>query len=297
MDSGREDCFVVEGKLALPYQYFAGRTGSRFLTALQKENKIQGVRCPTCDKVFVPPRSTCEHCFQPIADNWVALKPTGTVTGYTVIRYEEPHQPYPPPFIQALIKLDDADTPLVHVVRGVGPSEMRTGLRVKAEFARKPTSTIMDIACFRPLRKDAATLGYTYDQLEIGMSASFTKTITETDVYLFAGLSGDFNPMHVNEEFAKQTPFGTRIAHGALPQCLIAPVLGMKLPGLGTVALEINTRFRAPTYFGDTITATAEVSEKLADKRWVRMVLTWTNQDDKLVAEGTALVMPPAPMA
>jgi acyl dehydratase len=128
------------------------------------------------------------------------------------------------------------------------------------------------------------------------MSASFTKTITETDVYLFAGLSGDFNPMHVNEEFAKQTPFGTRIAHGALPQCLIAPVLGMKLPGLGTVALEINTRFRAPTYFGDTITATAEVSEKLADKRWVRMVLTWTNQDEKLVAEGTALVMPPAPM-
>ena len=62
MDSGREDCFVVEGKLALPYQYFAGRTGSRFLTALQKENKIQGVRCPTCDKVFVPPRSTCERC-------------------------------------------------------------------------------------------------------------------------------------------------------------------------------------------------------------------------------------------
>ena len=109
-------------------------------------------------------------------------------------------------------------------------------------------------------------LGKTYDELEIGMSASFTKTITETDVYLFAGISGDFNPMHVNEEFAKLTPFGTRIAHGALPQCLIAPVLGMKLPGLGTVALEINTRFPGPDHFGDTITATAEVSEKLAGK-------------------------------
>jgi 3-hydroxybutyryl-CoA dehydratase len=136
-------------------------------------------------------------------------------------------------------------------------------------------------------------LGKTYDELEIGMSASFTKTITETDVYIFAGISGDFNPMHVNEEFAKLTPFGTRIAHGALPQCLIAPVLGMKLPGLGTVALEINTRFRAPTHFGDTITARAEVTEKLADKRWVRMALLWTNQKGETVAEGTALVMPP----
>ena len=136
-------------------------------------------------------------------------------------------------------------------------------------------------------------LGKTYDELEIGMSASFTKTITETDVYLFAGISGDFNPMHVNEEFAKLTPFGTRIAHGALPQCLIAPVLGMKLPGLGTVALEINTRFRAPPHFGDTITARAEVTEKLEDKRWVRMALLWTNQEGKTVAEGTALVMPP----
>jgi uncharacterized OB-fold protein/acyl dehydratase len=287
---------VVEGKLALPYQYFAGKTGSRFLTALRKENVIKGVRCPACDKVFVPPRATCERCFAPIADNWVTLKPTGTVTGFTVIRYAEPHQPFKPPFIQALIKLDGADTPLVHVVRGIGPSEIKVGLRVEAEFARKPTATIMDIACFRPLRQQALAQGYTYDQLEVGMSASFTKTISESDVYLFAGLSGDFNPMHVNEEFARQTPFGTRIAHGALPQCLIAPVLGMKLPGLGTVALEINTRFRAPTYFGDTITAMAEVSEKIEDRRWVRMELTWRNQDGKLVAEGTALVMPPVPM-
>lgn len=136
-------------------------------------------------------------------------------------------------------------------------------------------------------------LGKSYDELEIGEKASFTKTITESDVYLFAGISGDFNPMHVNEEFAKLTPFGTRIAHGALPQCLIASVLGMKLPGLGTVALEITTRFKAPTYFGDTITATGEVIEKLEDKKWVRMALTWTNQKGELIGEGTALVMPP----
>ena len=136
-------------------------------------------------------------------------------------------------------------------------------------------------------------LGKPYEALEIGESASFSKTITETDVTLFAGISGDFNPIHMNEAFAKTTPFGTRIAHGALPQSLIAPVLGMKLPGLGTILLEIRTRFKAPTYFGDTITATAAVKEKLPEKKWVRMGLTWTNQKGALVGEGEALVMPP----
>jgi 3-hydroxybutyryl-CoA dehydratase len=136
-------------------------------------------------------------------------------------------------------------------------------------------------------------LGKGYEQLEIGDEASFAKTITETDVYLFAGISGDFNPMHVNEAFAKQTPFGTRIAHGALPQSLIAPVLGMKLPGLGTILVEISCRFKAPTFFGDTITATARVSEKLEEKKRIRLALVWKNQHAKLVAEGEAIVIPP----
>ena len=295
MDTQYADSFVVKGKLALPYQYFAGRTGSRFITTIRDQKKIMGLKCGSCGQVFVPPRATCERCFVDISDNWVDVKNTGTVTGFTVIRYKEPHQPFDPPYIQALIQLDGADTPLVHIVKGIAASQMHKGLRVKAVFAKKTTATIMDINHFRPAQTDAVKLGYTYDELEIGMTASFTKTITETDVYLFAGISGDFNPMHMNEEFAKQTPFGTRIAHGALPQCLCAPVLGMKLPGLGTVALEINTRFRAPTYFGDTITCTAEVMEKLAERQWVRLSLTWTNQDEKLVAEGHALVMPPQP--
>ena len=136
-------------------------------------------------------------------------------------------------------------------------------------------------------------IGKTYEMLEIGEKASFSKTISETDVYLFAGFSGDFNPMHVNEAYAKQTAFKSRIAHGPLTQSLIAPVLGTQLPGLGTVALEMFCRFRAPVYIGDTITATAEVAEKLEDKKWVRMHLTWTNQKEELVAQGKALVMPP----
>jgi len=135
-------------------------------------------------------------------------------------------------------------------------------------------------------------LGKSYDELEIGEEASFTKTITETDVYLFAGISGDFNPLHLNEEYAKKTPFKARIAHGALPQSLIAPVLGMHLPGMGTILVEVTTRFKAPTYFGDTITATARVAEKLEDKKWVKMALIWTNQRGETIAEGEAVVIP-----
>jgi 3-hydroxybutyryl-CoA dehydratase len=137
------------------------------------------------------------------------------------------------------------------------------------------------------------TIGKTYEELEIGEEDSFTKTITETDVYLFAGISGDFNPLHVNESYAKETVFGTRIAHGALPQSLIAPVLGMKLPGLGTILVEITCRFKRPTYFGDTVTATATVAEKIEKTKWVRLKLKWTNQRGESVAEGEAVVVPP----
>ena len=291
---GKEDAFVVEGKLALPYQYFAGRTGSKFLTTLRDEKKILGTRCSRCGKVFVPPRSVCVHHISEKCDEWVKLPGTGTVSGFTVVRYTEPYQPAAPPYILALIALDGADSAPSHIVKGISPEKMHVGLRVRAVFAEKDTSTILNIAHFEPDEKPAYELGFSYEELETGMSASFTKTITETDVYLFSGISGDFNPVHVNEEYAKTTPFGTRIAHGALPQSLIAPVLGMKLPGLGTIALEVSIRFRAPTYFGDTITAKATVQEKLEEKRWVRMDCEWTNQHGEIVATGSALVIPPA---
>lgn len=138
--------------------------------------------------------------------------------------------------------------------------------------------------------------GKSYEEIEIGQQASFRKTITEADVILFAGISGDFNPIHMDEEFAKDTRFGRRIAHGALPFSLIAPVLGMKLPGMGTVVVEISVRFILPTFINDTITATARVKEKLEDKKWVRMALTWENQRREIIAEGEALVIPPRPV-
>ncbi len=135
--------------------------------------------------------------------------------------------------------------------------------------------------------------GKTYEELEIGETASFSKTITETDICLFAGISGDFNPMHVDDDYASKTKFKARIAHGPLSQSLIAPVLGTKLPGLGTVAVELFSRFLAPVYPGDTITATAEVTKKMAAKKQIRLKLTWTNQKQDLVIEGEALVSPP----
>ncbi len=136
-------------------------------------------------------------------------------------------------------------------------------------------------------------LGKTIDEIEIGESASFSKTISETDIYLFAGITGDFNPMHVNEEFAKKTMFGRRIAHGGIATSLIAPVLGTMLPGLGTVAISMSCRYRAPVYPGDTVTATAKVTEKNREKNRVKMDLTWTNQDGTEVALGECSVMPP----
>ncbi len=136
-------------------------------------------------------------------------------------------------------------------------------------------------------------MGFSFEQLEVGMSASFAKTLTETDVYLYAGVSGDFNPIHVDREYARETQFGRRLVHGGLVQALMSMVVGTMLPGVGTVALEVKTRFKAPVFFGDTVTVTAEISEKIDRTRWVRIKTSAHNQDGKLVVIGEGLVIPP----
>lgn len=135
--------------------------------------------------------------------------------------------------------------------------------------------------------------GKTINEINIGDSASFSKTISETDVYMFAGISGDFNPIHVDEIYASKTMFGKRVAHGGITESLIYAVLGTLLPGFGTVALETTCRFKAPVFFGDTITASVTVKEKTVEKNRIRLNLQWLNQDDITVAEGEALVIPP----
>ena len=144
------DCFVVEGKLALPYTYFAGRVGSKFLTTIRDEKKIMGIKCNSCNKVFVPPRQTCDVCLEDIRDNWVDVQNTGEVTNFTVVRYDDKHLPRKAPYVLAMIKLDGADSSLVHVVEGVAVDKMAKGLKVQAVFAEETTGTILDIDHFVP---------------------------------------------------------------------------------------------------------------------------------------------------
>jgi 3-keto-5-aminohexanoate cleavage enzyme len=146
-----KDCFTVEGKLALPYTYFAGRVGSKFITTIRDQKKIMGVKCNKCNKVFIPPRQTCEKCFSDIRENWVDLKNTGVVTNFTVVRYNDKHLPRKAPFVMALIKLDGADTPFVHILDGVKPEKVEIGMRVEAVFAKETTNTILDIDHFAPV--------------------------------------------------------------------------------------------------------------------------------------------------
>ncbi|WP_297689598.1 MaoC family dehydratase [uncultured Anaerococcus sp.] len=135
--------------------------------------------------------------------------------------------------------------------------------------------------------------GYTIDQLEVGQSASFTKTVTEGDCYNYAGVTGDFNPAHINEAYAEKTFFKSRIAHGMLSSGFISAVLGTKLPGPGTIYLAQELKFTKPVYFGDTITATCTVEEIIKEKNRVILKTICTNQNGDTVIEGKATVLAP----
>jgi len=135
--------------------------------------------------------------------------------------------------------------------------------------------------------------GKSIDRIQVGDAAEFSKTVTETDIYLYAGITGDLNPAHINEAYAKNTFFKTRIAHGMFTAGFISNLLGMQLPGPGTIYQKQTLSFLAPVRFGDTVTARAEVVEVLAEKNRVRLKTTCTNQDGTVVLDGEALVSPP----
>ncbi len=137
--------------------------------------------------------------------------------------------------------------------------------------------------------------GKTIEDLTMGDYAEFTKTVSETDIYLYAGVTGDFNPAHINEERAKKTFFKARIAHGMLSAGFISTVIGMKLPGPGTIYLDQTLKFLAPVRIGDTITARVEVIEIISEKNKVRLKTTCMNQDEIIVLKGEAIVSPSKP--
>ena len=133
----------------------------------------------------------------------------------------------------------------------------------------------------------------TSQEMKIGDHASVTKTVSETDVYLFAGITGDLNPAHTNEVAASKTMFKTRIAHGMLGAGFISAVLGMYLPGPGTIYMGQELKFTKPVHIGDTVTATATVEEIILEKNRVILDTTVVNQDGEIVIKGKATVMPP----
>jgi 3-hydroxybutyryl-CoA dehydratase len=127
--------------------------------------------------------------------------------------------------------------------------------------------------------------------LEVGDTDSLTKTITDDDIRAFAALTGDHNPVHLDDDFAKTTRFGRRIAHGMLSAGLISAVLANKLPGTGTLYLSQSLTFVAPVYPGDTITARVTVAKVREDKPIVTLETVCTNQRDEPVIRGEAVVL------
>jgi 3-hydroxybutyryl-CoA dehydratase len=134
--------------------------------------------------------------------------------------------------------------------------------------------------------------GYTFEALKVGMEATISRTITETDLRNFSGVSGDTNPMHLNEEFAKQTPFGGCIVHGMLTASLISAAIGTKLPGPGCIYMSQTLKFMAPVHVGDTVYAVVRVKELIAAKQ--RVILdTKCYVRQEVVIDGEAIIKVP----
>lgn len=135
--------------------------------------------------------------------------------------------------------------------------------------------------------------GYYFEELEEGMTDIYGKTITEADILMFAGMSGDTNPVHLNHEFAAPTMFEGRIAHGMLTASFISTVIGTKLPGPGCIYVNQNIRFKAPVKAGDTVIARCTIVELIPEKKMAKMKTVCTI-GEKIVIDGEATVMVPS---
>ncbi len=136
-------------------------------------------------------------------------------------------------------------------------------------------------------------MGYCIEDLSVGMTAVFAKTVTEADIVLFAGISGDINPVHLNHEFATETMFEGRIAHGMLTASFISTVIGTKLPGPGAIYLKQSLNFKAPVRAGDTVRARVTITEIIPEKRRIVMQ-TVATEGDTVVIDGEALILVPS---
>jgi len=141
---------VFPTRLLIPYTNYAGRVGSRFLREIRDHKRIMGMRCPQCERVYVPPRSTCYACFGQL-DQWVEVGSTGTLVSFTEVHYGERFHPVAPPFMYGIVKLDGADTGLLHLLGEMDAGEVEIGMRLEAVFAQERKGSILDIEYFRPV--------------------------------------------------------------------------------------------------------------------------------------------------
>lgn len=141
---------VLQGKIDLPFSYSAGKTASRFFVELRDRQRIMGKRCPQCQKVIVPPQLFCKECFVE-TDEWVEVGPEGTLVTFTVVYHRENHHPKEAPLAYGIIKLDGADTSIVHFLSETEVTKLEHGMRVRAVFSEERKGHILDIECFRPV--------------------------------------------------------------------------------------------------------------------------------------------------
>lgn len=132
-----------------------------------------------------------------------------------------------------------------------------------------------------------------FDEITIGQTASYSKTLSEDDITLFAAVSGDVNPVHLDADFAANSQFKQRIAHGMWSGAVISAALALEFPGPGTIYLGQSLSFRAPVFIGDTITVKLEATAKREDKKFVTIACTAVNQDGRTVVKGSAEVIAP----
>jgi uncharacterized OB-fold protein len=149
---------VVRQDLKVPYRYSMGATTSRFFIEIRDNRKIMGIRCPQCDVVFVPPRTTCGRCFSQLHE-WVEVGNQGTLETYTQVRYTTPAQPAAAPFYYGIIKLDGADTGLAHLVGGLKGQEPSIGMRLRAVFREDRKGNMLDISYFTPVEEEEGAGG------------------------------------------------------------------------------------------------------------------------------------------
>lgn len=141
---------TLSGMIELPYSYTVGATGSKFFVELRDKRKITGIKCHRCNRVYVPPRSTCPRCFDRL-EEWVELSGQGTLLTFTSINYSLPVHPAEPPFIYGIIQLDGADTGFTHLIGESDPDDIEIGMRLEPVFSDEPEGNILDIRYFRPV--------------------------------------------------------------------------------------------------------------------------------------------------